>query len=181
MSRQVGSLNRSLSYPSNLQSHSQVLPFFDFPPYPEPLCTNKSPSMDSDNNSTNTNFHTTSQFNTFDIETPDEFADSEPRPSTFSNSPFNPSIPKSPMNLPQLLPPTLMQPQSTPPMTSDTNHSSPVDTELENELDNFINLQQLLQHPNTLTIHHLSQIMTSSESSNSPSTNYWKNPSPPSN
>ena len=126
--------------------------------------------MDSDNNSTNTIFHTTSQFNNSDIETPDEFADSEPRTSTFSNSPFNPYIPKSPMNLPQLLPPTLMQPQSTPPMTSDTNHSSPVDTELENELDNFINLQKLLQHPNTLTIHHLSQIMTSSESSNSPST-----------
>ena len=56
-------------------------------------------------------------------------------------------------------------------MTSDSpDHSSLVDTELENKLDNFITLQQQLQHPNTLTIHHLSQTITSSESSNSLST-----------
>ena len=56
-------------------------------------------------------------------------------------------------------------------MTSDPpDHSSPVDTDLENELENFTTVQQQLQHPNKLTIHHLSQTMTSSESSNSPST-----------
>ena len=56
-------------------------------------------------------------------------------------------------------------------MTSDPpDHSTPVDTELENELDNFITLQQHSQHANTHTIHHLSQTMTLSESSNSPST-----------
>ena len=56
-------------------------------------------------------------------------------------------------------------------MTSDPpDHSSHVDIELENELDNFITLQQQPQHPNTLTVHHLSQTMTSSESSKSPST-----------
>ena len=50
-------------------------------------------------------------------------------------------------------------------MTSDPpNPHSPVDEELENELDNFITLQQQLQNPNKLTIHHLSQTMTSSES-----------------
>ena len=56
-------------------------------------------------------------------------------------------------------------------MTSDPpDHSIPVDTDFENELDNFITLQQQLQQPNTLTIHHLSQTITSFESSNSPST-----------
>ena len=56
-------------------------------------------------------------------------------------------------------------------MTCDTlDYSSPADTEFENDIDNFITLQQQLQHPNTLTIHHLSQRMTSSEPSNSPST-----------
>ena len=40
-------------------------------------------------------------------------------------------------------------------MTSDPpDPSSPVDEKLENELENFITLQQL-QNPNTLTIHHL--------------------------
>ena len=48
---------------------------------------------------------------------------------------------------------------------------SPVNEELENELDNFITLQQQLQNPNTLTIHHLSQTITSSQSSNPASTN----------
>ena len=56
-------------------------------------------------------------------------------------------------------------------MTNDPpDHSSPVDTELENELDNFIALHHQLQHPNTLTIHNLLQTITSSESSSSPST-----------
>ena len=56
-------------------------------------------------------------------------------------------------------------------MTSDPpDHSSPVDIELENDLDKFITPQQQLQHPSTLTIYHLSQTILSSESSNSPST-----------
>ena len=70
--------------------------------------------MDSDDTSTNKVFHTISQFKNSDIETPDEFADSEPSLSTFPNRPLNPSILKSSMNLPHSLPPTLMQPQSTP-------------------------------------------------------------------
>ena len=56
-------------------------------------------------------------------------------------------------------------------MTSDPpDLPSPVNEELENELDNFITLQQQLQNPNTLTIHHLSQTITSSKSSNASST-----------
>ena len=70
--------------------------------------------MDSDNTSVNAVFVTILQFNNSDIETPDEFADSKPSPSTFSQLPFNPSRLDSPMNLPKPLPPILMQPQSTP-------------------------------------------------------------------
>ena len=35
-------------------------------------------------------YNTISQFNNSDIETPDEFANSEPSPSTFSQPPFQP-------------------------------------------------------------------------------------------
>ena len=95
--------------------------------------------MDSDNILTNTVFHTNSQFNNSDIETPDEFVDSEISPSTFSQRPFNPSILKSPKNLPQPLPPTL-NPNLLSNDSDPLDHSSTVDTELENELDNFITL-----------------------------------------
>ena len=117
--------------------------------------------MDLDNTLSKTVFHTLSQFNNSDIETPDEFADYEPSPSTFSQPPFQPidtQIPK-PFSAPSSCT------DATPiysPMTSDPpDHSSPVDTELENELEKFITLQQQLQHPNTLTIHHLLQTMIS--------------------
>ena len=170
MSRQIGSLNRSYSYPSNLQRHSPNKSISDFTPFFSPSYTNNSPRMDSDDFSTHTVFHTISQFNNSDIETPDEFENSEPSPSNFRNPPSDHSIPQHPMNLPQPLIPTLMQLQFSP-LTSDPPDSlSPVDGELENELDNFITLQQQLQNPNPLTIHHLSQTITSSESSNPAST-----------
>ena len=89
--------------------------------------------MDSDDTSTNTVFHTISQFNNSDIETPDEFADSEPNPSTFCQPLFQPlhtQIPDEPSSAPS------SYPDATPiysPMTSGPpDHSSPVDTELEN-------------------------------------------------
>ena len=44
--------------------------------------------MDSDANSDITVYHTISQFGNSDLETPDEFANSNPRPSTFSQPPF---------------------------------------------------------------------------------------------
>ena len=157
MSRQIESLNRSLSYPSKLQRHSQILPLFDITPYPETSYTNNSPSMDSDDTSTNTVFHTFLEFNNSDIETPDEFADSKPSPSTFSQPLFQPphdQIPDEPSSAPSSYTDATL---TYSPMTSDLpDYSSPVDTELENELDNFINLPQQLLHPNTLTIHHLS-------------------------
>ena len=166
MSRQIGSLNRSLSYPSNHQCHSPIISFSQFTPHLVPSYTNNSPRMDSDDPSINTSFHTISQFNNSDIKTPGEFAYSEPNSSTFSLPHFNHSIHKFPMSLPQSLLPTLMQTQFLSPMTSEPpDPSNPVDEELENDLDNFINLQQQLQNPNKLLIHHPSQTLTTSESS----------------
>ena len=122
--------------------------------------------MDSDHTSTNTVYHTISQFNISDIETPDELADSEPSPSTFSHplstTPYH--IPNEPSSAPSSY-------TDATPITSDPpDPPSPVDEELENELDSFVTLEQHLQNPNTLKIHHLSQTITSSESSNQAST-----------
>ena len=90
MSRQIESLNRFLFYPSNLQSHSPNISIADLAPSPVPSCTNKSPSMDSNDTSTHTVFHTISQFNNSCIETPDAFRSSESSPSTSSQTQFRP-------------------------------------------------------------------------------------------
>ena len=99
--------------------------------------------MDSDDTSTNTVFHTSSQFNNSDIEIPNELQNSEPSPSTFSQPPFRPLHTPTP-DEPSPAPSSYTD--ATPifsPMTNDPpDRSSPVDEDLENELDNFINLQQ---------------------------------------
>ena len=171
MSRQFGSLNRSLPYPSNLQRHSPNISISDLTPSPIPSYTNNSPRVDSDDNSTNTVFHTISQLNDSDMETPDEFQNSKPSPSTFSQPLFRPLQTPTPDKLfPAPSSYTDANPQLSP-MTSDqTDPPSSVNEKLENECDNFITLQQQLQNPNTLTIHHLSQSTTSSESSKPAST-----------
>ena len=95
MSRKTGSLHRSNSHPANLQNPIPIIPLFAFPP-PDSLYINTSSGMDSDANSDITVFHTISQFEHSDLETPDEFAVSEPSlstfsqpsPSTFSKPPF---------------------------------------------------------------------------------------------
>ena len=83
--------------------------------------------MDSDDTSTISVFHTISQFNNSDIETPDEFADSEPSPSTVTRPPFQPlhtQIPDENSSAPS------SYTDATPidsPMTSDPpDHSNPV-------------------------------------------------------
>ena len=115
MSRQVGSLHRSISHPVNLQNPLPMIPLFAFPP-PESPHVNTSSGMDSDTNSDITVFITTSQFNNSDIETPGEFANSEPSPSVFSQPPFNLLTPS-----PQMIPPHPFltfpkQPRHTPPL-----------------------------------------------------------------
>ena len=156
MSRQVGSFHRSISYAANLQSNLPIIPLFAFPPPQSPHDITSS-SMESETNSNTTVYNTISQFNIFDIETPDELANFEPSPSTFSQPPFQPIHsqvkiePPSPPSSISYVTPTYS------PLTSEpSDNNSSVNTQISHELDNFITLQQQLQHPQTLTIHQLS-------------------------
>ena len=76
---------RSISHPANLQNPIHIIPIFAFPP-PELPQTNTSSGMNSDTNSDITIFQTISQFNNSDVETPNEFVDSEPSPSTHNQT-----------------------------------------------------------------------------------------------
>ena len=101
MSRKIGSLHRSNSHPANFQNPIQFIPLFAFPS-PDSPRTNTSSGMNPDTNSDILVFQTISQFDNSDVETPDEFADSEPSPSThtqttfstFSKPPFQPIQPQ---------------------------------------------------------------------------------------
>ena len=162
MSRQIGSLHRSISHPANLQNPIPIIPLFAFPP-PESPHINTSSGMDSDANSDITVFHTISQFNNSDIETPDEFANSEPSPSTFSQPPFDSFTHKPKLTTPSTI---FHISQVTPtysPFTNErSNNNSPDTTQISYELNNLITLQQQVKHPHTLTIHQLSSKITSS-------------------
>ena len=170
MSRKIGSLHRSNSHPANLRTQIPVIPLFVFPPPDSPI-TEIPSSMNSDTNSDISIFHTISQFNNSNVETPDEFADSEPSPSThtqtnssvFSKPPFQPIQTSHP--LPSFSTPSYAS-QVTPtysPFNSDRSHNnSPDHIQISEELDNSITLQQQLTHPHTLTIHQLSSTVTSS-------------------
>ena len=172
MSRQIGSLHRSNSHPANLQTQIPIIPLFSFPP-PDSPAINISSSMNSDTNSETSVFHTISQFNNSDVETPDEFANSKPSPSThnqtnssaFSKPPFQPiqtshplPSPSTPSNGSQVTP-------TYSPFNSDRSPNNSLDNiQISEELDNFFTLQQHLTHPHTLTIHQLSSTVTSSNS-----------------
>ena len=172
MSRQLGSLNRSNSHPANLQTPIPIIPFFAFPSPDFPII-NISSSTNSDTNSDVTVLYSISQYNNPNVETPDEFADSEPSPSNytqtnssvFSKPPFQPIPSNQP--LPSVSTPSYAS-QVTPtfsPLHSDrSNNNSPDTPQISQELDNFITLQQQLIHPNTLTIHQLSSTITSTYS-----------------
>ena len=126
--------------------------------------------MNSDTNSDISVLYSISQLNNPNIETPDEFADSEPSPSNnfqtnssvFSKPPFQPTLPNNPF------PFISYASQVTPTYSSfhsDQSSNSPDIPQISQELDNFITLQQQLLHPNTLTIN---QISSTIESSNPP-------------
>ena len=97
MSRQLGSLHRSNSHPTNLHDSIPIIPLFAFPP-PDFPTINISSSMNSDTNSDISVLYSISQLNNSNIETPDKFADFEPSPfnnfqtnsSVFSKPPFQP-------------------------------------------------------------------------------------------
>ena len=129
--------------------------------------------MNSDTNSDISVLYSISQLNNPNIETPDEFADSEPSPSNnfqtnssvFSKPPFQPIPPNNPLS-PVSTPSYASQVTPTySPFHSDRSSNFPDTPQISQELDNFITLQQQLIHPNTLTIN---QISSTIESSNPP-------------
>ena len=86
---QIGGLKHSLSYPSNLQLHCSRISLSDLTSAPLSTFSTNSPRTESDD-STQTIFNPTSNFNNSDVETLDEFLDSDPSPSFFSFSSFQP-------------------------------------------------------------------------------------------
>ena len=159
MSRQIGALHRSNSHPANLQNPIPVIPLFAFPPPDFPVIITPS-SVNSDTNSDISVFHTSSQFNNSDIETADEFADSEPPPSThtqtnpsfFSQPPFlsiQTSHPLASLSTPSYA--SQVTPTYSPFTSERSNNKSPDTVQISEELDSFPSLQQQLTYPTLLT------------------------------
>ena len=183
MSRQLGSLHRSNSHPTNLTSSIPIIPLFAFPP-PDFPSSNVTSGMNSDTNSHISVLYSISQLNNPNIETPDEFADSEPSPSNnfhnpshFSQPPFQPILSNNPD---PITPTPSYASQVTPTYSSyhsDQSSHSPDTPRISPELDNFITLQQQPYHLNTPTIN---QISSTTDSSNppTPSTNYTESLTP---
>ena len=167
-------LHRTISYPANLQSNLPIISLFALPP-PQSPHDNTSSSMDSDTNSNTTVYNTISQFNNSDLETPNEFDNSKPSPSTFSQPPFQPlhsQIKFEPPSFPSFI--SNVTPTFSPLTSEHSDKNSSLITQISQELDNFITLQRQLQYPQTLTIHQLSQsIITSNSSTPTPSSNYF--------
>ena len=172
MSRQLGSLHRSNSHPTNLSTPITIIPLFAFPP-PDFPTSNITSGMNSDTNSHISVLYSISQLNNPNIETPDEFADSEPSPSTnfqtnssvFSKPPFQPIPPNN--TFPSISTPSYAS-QVTPTYSSlhsDRSFNSPDTPQISQELDNFITLQQQPFHLENPTINQLSSTI---ESSNPP-------------
>ena len=127
--------------------------------------------MNSDTTPDISVFYTKSQFKISDTETHDEFADSEPSPSTYTQTscstflkpPFQPlrphhqfTSPSTPSHVSQITP-------TFSPFNSERSNNNSTDSiEISEELDNFITLQQQLPYTHTLTIRQLSSPVTSS-------------------
>ena len=177
LNRILQSINFPPSQPSKQPPHHPTICF----PSPQSPHPNFSPSMESDTKSNTTVYNTISQFNNSDIDTPDKFANSEPSPSAFSQPPFQPLHaqveiePLSPASPISHVTPTYS------PLSSESYDNNDQDhTQLSLELDNFITLQQQMQHPQTLTIHQLSRSLTSANppSTPTPSSTYTQSQNP---
>ena len=181
MSRQLGSLHRSNSHPTNLTSSIPIIPLFAFPP-PDFPSSNVTSGMNSDTNSQISVLYSISQLNNPNIETPDEFADSEPSPSNnfhnpshFSQPPFQPILSNNPD---PITPTPSYASQVTPTYSSyHSDQSSPDTPRISPELDNFITLQQQPYHLNTPTINQISST-TNSSNPPAPSSNYTESLAP---
>ena len=164
MSRQVGSLHRSSSQPSNLQNDLLIIPLFALPQLNH-LIIKLHPARNQTLNPTK-HYITLSYNSTTPISKhPTNLPTLNPVNLHFPNLSFNLFIPKSKLkHLPLPLPfqfHTHIFPLTS--ESSDNNDSENI--HISHELDNFITLQQQLQHPQTLTIHHFSRSITSSNPS----------------
>ena len=86
--------------------------------------------------------------------------------STFSQPPFQPlhsQIKIEPPSTPTSI--TNVTPTYSPLTSEHSDNNNSVNTQIFNELDNFITLQQKIYHPQLLTIRQLSQSITSSNTS----------------
>ena len=183
MSRKLGSLHRSNSHPTNLTSPIPIIPLFAFPP-PDFPSSNVTSGMNSDTNSHISVLYSISQLNNPNIETPDEFADSEPspsnnfhNPSNFSQPPFQPILSNNPD---PITPTPSYASQVTPTYSSyhsDQSSHSPDTPRISPELDNFITVQQQPYHLNTPTINQISST-TNSSNPPTPSSNYTESLTP---
>ena len=181
MSRQLGSLHRSNSHPTNLTSSIPIIPLFAFPP-PDFPSSNVTSGMNSDTNSHISVLYSISQLNNPNIETPDEFADSEPSPSNnfhnpshFSQPPFQPILSNNPD---PITPTPSYASQVTPTYSSyHSDQSSPDTPRISPELANFITLQQQPYHLNAPTINQISST-TNSSNPPTPSSNYTESLAP---
>ena len=170
MSRQVGYLHCSIFHLANLQNSVPIIPLFACTPH-HPPHINISSGMDSDDNSDITVFQPMSQFDNSDLVTRDEFAESEPSPSTFSQPspstfsqpPFRP-IHSQAQSESSSTPSHFSQVTATYSSFTDecSNNKSPDNTQISYELNNLITLQQQVQHFQTLSIHQISATITSS-------------------
>ena len=185
MSRQLGSLHRSNSHPTNLTSPIPIIPLFAFPP-PDFPSSNVTSGMNSDTNSNISVLYSISQLNNPNIETPDEFADSEPspsnnfhNPSNFSQPPFQPILPNNPDPITST---SSYASQVTPTYSSyhsDQSSHSPDTPRISPELDSFFTLQQQPYHLNTPTINQISStIHSSNPPTPTPSSHYTESLSP---
>ena len=98
MSRQLGSLHRSNSHPTKLNTPITIIPLFAFPP-PDFPTSNITSGMNSDTNSHISVLYSISQLNNPNIETPDELQTLnhlrpilfKPTPQLFQHPLFNQS------------------------------------------------------------------------------------------
>ena len=127
--------------------------------------------MNSDTNSDVTFFQTISQFKNSEIETPDEFTDSEQSSSTYtpaSSSTFSKPTFQPIQHLTHCISPStpshISQVTTTysPFISERSTNNSPNNIQISEELENCITLQQQLQYPHTLAVLQLSSTITSS-------------------
>ena len=92
MSRQVGSLHRSIYHPTNLQNPIPIIPFFAFPPPESPILTHHPAWIQTHHPAWIKIRHHIFSHNLpirqFRFRNPWRIANSEPSPSTFSQPPF---------------------------------------------------------------------------------------------